>query len=314
MRASVQEVSKSLAAASRAAESSAAAEQAQQAQREERDLRRFAEDASRLLETLAADVSNEDRTAIEERAREAVESPQASRRRALLAQLRLDVQRANEEGRARRRAVEQAQQWRGRLLGLEGPEVEELEAELRRVVAGEAPLPPDMAQQVEGVVARATEASNRAYALGVITEELENLGYVAEVGFETASAQAPELLLRKPDMEEDYHVSLRTDAGAPFLHNRVVREADDPDPDLDSAGRPTADRRRMDEQAERGWCQDLAAALAAAEHRGVRGRALERIEPGEVPVPTIAPLKRESKPERKRKRRRTGRLRSRAGR
>ena len=311
MLASLQAVSESLAAASRAAERSA---EEKQAQREARDRRRSAEDASRLLETLAAEVSPQDRTAVEERAREAVASPQASRRRALLAQLRLDVQRANEAGRTRRRAVEQAQQWRGRLLGLEGPEVEELEAALQRIVAGEAPLPPDMAQQVEGVAARATEASNRAYALGVITEELENLGYVAEVGFETASAQAPELLLRKPDMEEDYHVSLRTDAGAPFLHNRVVREADDPDPDLDSAGRRSADRRRMDEQAERGWCQDLAAALAAAEHRGVRGRALERIEPGEVPVPTIAPLKRESKPERKRKRRRTGRLRSRAGR
>ena len=310
MRTSVQAVSKSLAAASPAAEGSA---QEEQAQREERARRCCAEDASRLLETLAAEVSNEDRTAVEERAREAVASPQASRRRALLAQLRLDVQRANEAGRARRRAVEQAQQWRGRLLGLEGPEVEELEAELRRVVDGEAPLPPDLAQQVEGVVARATEASNRAYALGVITEELQNLGYVAEVGFETASAQAPELLLRKPDMEEDYHVSLRFDAGAPFLHNRVVREADDPDPNLDSAGRPTADRRRMDEQMERGWCQDLASALAAAEHKGVRGRAVSRNPPGEAPVETIAPLKGRSKPERKRKRKRTGRLRTRSG-
>ena len=308
MRTSVQAVSKSLAAASPAAEGSA---QDEQAQREERDRRRSAEDASRLLETLAAEVSNEDRTAIEERAQEAVASPQASRRRALLAQLRLDVQRANEAGRARRRAVEQAQQWRGRLLGLEGPEVEELEAELRRVVDGGAPLPPDLAQRVEGVAARATEASNRAYALGVITEELQNLGYVAEVGFETASAQAPEMLLRKPDMEEDYHVSLRFDAG---LHNRVVREADDPDPDLGSAGKPTADRRRMDEQAERGWCQDLASALAAAEHRGVRGRAVSRNPPGEAPVETIAPLKGKSRPERKRKRKRTGRLQSRAGR
>ena len=310
MSASLRATSKSHAAASRAAEGSA---EGDQAQREERDRGRCAEDASRLLETLAADVSSEDRAAIEERAREAVASPQASRRRALLAQLRLDIQRANEAGRTRRRAVEQAQQWRGRLLGLEGPEVEELEAELRRVVAGQAPMPPDMAQQVEGVVARATEASNRAYALGVITEELQNLGYVAEVGFETASAQAPEMLLRKPDMEEDYHVSLRFDAGAPFLHNRVVREADDPDPDLDSAGGRSEDRRRMDDQAERGWCQDLASALAAAEHKGVRGRAVSRNPPGEEPVPTIAPLKGRSRPERKRKRKRTGRLRSRSG-
>ena len=309
MRASLRAFSKSHAAASGAAASSAAEEE--EAQRE-RDLRRCAEEASRLLETLAAEVAPRDRTAIEQRAQEAVESPQASRRRALLAQLRLDIQRANAAGAARQRRVAQVEQWRQRLLGLEGPEVEELDAALRQAVDGDGPLPPDMAQKVEDVAARATEASNRAYALGVISEELENLGYVVEAGFETASAQAPEMLLHKPEMEEEYHVSLRAEAGAPFLHNRVVREA--VDPGLDSQGPRSADRKRTDERMERAWCEDLAAALAAAEHKGVRGRALERLEPGREPVPTIAPLKSESEPGRKRKRKRTGRLKSRAGR
>ena len=286
--------------------------QEEKAQREERERHRYAEEVSRLLEKLAAEVSHEDRTAIEQRAQEMVESSQASRRRALLAQLRLDVQRVNAAGAARQRRVAQVEQWRQRLLGLEGPEVEELDAALREVEDGQAALPPDMAQKVEDMAARATEASNRAYALGVMTEELEKLGYVVEAGFETASAQAPEMLLHKPEMEEEYHVSLRAEAGAPFLHNRVVREA--VDPGLDSQGPRSADRKRTDERMERAWCEDLAAALAAAEHKGVRGRALERLEPGEVPVPTIAPLKSESKPGRKRKRKRTGQMRSRAGR
>ena len=288
--------------------------QAEKAQREERERRRCAEEVSRLLETVAAEVSSQDRTAIEQRARESLESPQASRRRALLAQLRLDVQRANEAGRARQHVVRQVEQWRQRLLGLEGPEVEQLDAALQRVVDEQGPLPPDMAHKVETVVARATETSNRAYALGVITEELENLGYVVEEGFETASAQAPEMLLRKPDMEEDYHVSFRAEAGAPLLHNSVVREADYSG--LDSRSPRSADRKRMDEQMERAWCEDLAAALAAAEHKGVRGRAVERMEPGAAPVPTIAPLKSTSRPEResKRKRRRRGLLKSRGGR
>ena len=297
----------SLQAASQAAVSSVKAEE-EKVQREERERRRCSEEVSRLLETVAAEVSSEDRTAIEQRAKETVESP-TSRRRALLTQLRLDVQRANKAGRARQRVVQQAEQWRERLLGLEGPEVEQLDAALRQVVDGQASLPADMAQRVEGVVARATEASDRAYALGVITEELENLGYVVEVGFETASAQAPEMLLHKPDMEDDYHVSLRAEAGG--LHNQVVREASDPSD-------RSADRARTDEQMERTWCQDLAAALAAAERRGVRGRAVERLEPGAVPVPTIAPLKGKSKPKSKRKprskRKRTGQLKSRAGR
>ena len=300
---SLQAASQLQAADTEAAVSPVEAE-AEQAQREERDLRRYAEEVSGLLEKLAAEVSPQDRTAIEQRAQEAVESP-PSRRRALLAQLRLDIQRANKAGKARQREVQQAEQWRERLLGLEGPEVEGLDAALRRVVDGQEPLPPDMGQQVEDVVARATEASNREYALGVITEELENLGYVVETGFETASPQAPEMLLRKPDMEDDYHVSLRAEAGG--LHNRVVREASDP-------SEQSAKRERTDEQMERTWCEDLAAALAAAEHRGIRGRAVTRNPPGEVPVPTIAPLEGKSKPKSKRKRRRTDQLKSRVGR
>ena len=248
--------------------------------------------------------SPQDHTAIEQQAQEAVESP-ASRRQALLMQLRFDIQRANAAGQAQQRIVAQAEQWRERLLGLEGTEVEQLDVALRRIADGDEPLPPDMAQRVEDVVARATEASNRAYALGVITEELESLGYVVEVGFETASAQAPEMLLHKPDMEDDYHVSLRVEAGA--LHNRVVREAS-------NASEQSAERQRTDEQMERTWCQDLATALAAAGHRGIRGRAVSRNPPGEMPVPTIAPLKGKSKPKSKRKRRRTGQQESRAGR
>ena len=300
---SLQAASQLQAADTEAAVSPVEAE-AEQAQREERDLRRYAEEVSGLLETVAAEVAPQDRTAIEQRAQEAVQSP-SSRRRALLAQLRLDIQRANKAGKARQREVQQAEQWRERLLGLEGPEVEGLDAALGRVVDGQEPLPPDMGQQVEDVVARATEASNREYALGVITEELENLGYVVEVGFETASAQAPEMLLHKPDMEDDYHVSLRVEPGA--LHNRVVREASDP-------SEQSAKRERTDEQMERTWCEDLAAALAAAEHRGIRGRAVTRNPPGEVPVPTIAPLKSKPKPKSKRKRKRTGQLKSRVGR
>ena len=260
------------------------------------------QEVSRLFDTLDADVSPEDRSALEQKAAEAVEASQESRRRALLAQLHLDIQRANEAGQARQRVVEQAEQWRVRLLGLEGPEVEALDSELLQVVDRQGPLPPNMEQKVEDVVARAIEASDRHFAMEVITEELQNLGYVVEAGFETASAQEPEMLLRKADMEADYHVSLRADAGG--LHNRVVREGSDP-------GEPDGARKRTDEQMERKWCKDLAAALAAAEHRGVRGRAATLNPPGETPVPVVAPVKREHKPESTGRRKRTGRLRSR---
>ena len=299
----------SMQAASQDARAAASAAQEEAAQREERDRRRCAEEVSRLLDTLEAEVSNEDRTAVEQRAQEAVESPRAARRRALLSQLRLDVQRANAAGAARQRMAEQAEQWRKQLLEVEGPEVEELDAALRQVADGEAALPADMAQRVEGVAARAAEASDREYALVVMREELENLGYVVETGSDAALARESQMLLRKPDMEDDYHVLLWTKAGV--LNNRVVREESAPGP-------RNADRERTDEQMEAIWWQDLATSLAAAEQRGVRGRVTERMTPGRVPVRTIAPLK--ARPESKtgsrpgRKRRRTGQMRSRSGR
>ena len=122
---------------------------------------------------------------------------------------------------------------------------------------------------MEHVAARAVAAADRDLALDVITTELENLGYVVEAGFDTASADAPDRLLRKPDMADDYHVSLRAEAGAPILQAKVVREADDPG--LDAPDARSAERERTDRDVESAWCRDLAAALAAAEQRGVAG-------------------------------------------
>ena len=103
-------------------------------------------------------------------------------------------------------------------------------------------------------------------------------------------------------------MSLQAEAGASLLHTKMVRETTDRD-----LGQ-SAKRRRTDHQMERTWCQDFAAALAAAERRGVRGQVAKRVAAGEVPVETIAPLKGRSKRKSKSKRRRAGQLESRAGR
>ena len=281
------------------------------ARTEEHDRERCAEEVSRLIDELAAEASSEDRAAIEQQAQEAVEAPRASRRKALLVQLRLDIQRANEAGRARRRTAEQVEGWRERLVGLAGTEVAELDAALRRVLAGEEPLPRDMEQRVDDAVAGANAAATRDYALGVVREELENLGYVVEAGFRTASPEAPEMLLSKPDMGDGYHVSLRAASGAATLDARVVREADG----LDAEGPSDPDRARADGEAERAWCRDLAAALAAAEGRGLRARVVERTAAGKAPVQTIAPLRSgHTGSKKKSRRKRTRQLKARAAR
>ena len=300
------------ASASSAARSSAERDRARQAsQGEERALRRDVERAERLLKSLEAGVSDADRAAIEHRAEEAI-GARRGRRNALLAQLSLDVQRANAEAGSRETMVRQAEQWRRELFGFEGPDVEELDRVLRGVAEGEAALPSGMEQKVGQAVTRANRKLERDCALEVIGEELRELGYVVEEGFETASAEAPHMLLRNPDMEEGYHVSLRADPEASVLHARVVREADGA-----SAGtRRGAIRKRMDHAAESAWCADFATALAAAEGKGVRARLTSRKKAGEVPVAAIAPLagKTAARRKRKRKRRQTGKLMTRSAR
>ena len=129
------------------------------------------------------------------------------------------------------------------------------------------------------------------------------MGYVVESGFETASAQQPEVLLRKPGMENGYLVSLSAEGG--ILQNRVVRETTDSDPVGDGAR--SARRVESDHQAEQTWCADLATALAASKLKGVEGRVVSRKKVGEVPVKAIAALVHKVKAKTKRERKRVHR-------
>ena len=261
---------------------------------------------STLLGRLSAHISDAHRDTIGQAARRVLDAP-AGRRRMLLTQLRLEIQRANEVASARRQAVRQVDEWRERLLGLEGAEAEQLDAVLRQH-REQGVAPAHLAQQVDHVVARATEAEDREYALGVIREELENLGYEVEVGFDTAGSDGQTMLLRNPAMVDGYLVSVTAEGAG--LRNEVVREANDPS---DGAlGSENGKRQQTDEEMQTTWCQHLAKALAAAERRGVRGQAAERSNPGAAPVRAIAPLSDDHRPSREhRRRRRRGALASR---
>ena len=276
-----------------------AAKQVRESQaREEQALNRDAEKVSELLDSLSAEAANEERESLA-RLGEEVVGALPGRRKTLLLQMRQDIQRTNANAKERQRMVSQAEQWREELAGLPGPEVEALDRSLRRVAEGQAMLTPDMAQKVKDVAASATKRLEREYASNVIVEELQQLGYEVESGFETASGEAPELLLRKPGMPDDYHIELRGEAGASKLHARVVREADG-----NAAQRPrSAKRKQSDAQAEQAWCGDFAAALAAAERRGVHARLASRIRVGEQPVQIIAPFTDRGRPKRRQRRR-----------
>ena len=272
-----------------------ATQPAQQTQQEEDTLRRHAEQVSDLLDTLASQVSNDEREALARRGEEAI-GALPGRRKALLLQLRQDIQRANAAASKRLGMVRKAEQWREEIAGFDGPQVEELDQLLRRVAEGQTALAPDMAQRVKDVVASANKALEREYASKVIVEELQQMGYEVEVGFETASGA---MLLRKPGMPDDYHVELRGETGESRLHARVVREADG---DRAEASQ-SSDRKQTDTEAEQSWCGDFASALAAAERHGVQARLTSRLRAGEQPVQSIAPLADKRQTQRRRRRR-----------
>lgn len=136
---------------SRAEEQAATAEQARSS---EEELRRRAEQVSRLLDTLSAEASATDRRAIEKRAEGAMEPSSAARRKALLAQLRLEIQRANAAAIVRQRTVAQTRLWREQLIGLDGPEVDALDSDFNRAADGETALPAGIGQRVDEVVAK----------------------------------------------------------------------------------------------------------------------------------------------------------------
>ena len=82
---------------------------------------------SGALKTLDAEVPTEARAAIEAKGEDTIAASGAFRRNAFLAELRLDIMHANEAAAERRRTVEQVEEWRERLLGLEGQAVDELD-------------------------------------------------------------------------------------------------------------------------------------------------------------------------------------------
>ena len=271
-------------------------------EKEERE--RHAAEVASALEWLADDASTEDRSAVMRQAEKAA-AASPGRRSALLLQLSMNIQSANKNTKERQLAVQKAKELREELGGLSGAEVEELDAMLQQVAKGEAALPQDMEQRVTDAAARATEEFKRDYVMEVVTDELEALGYVVEEEFETASADAPQMALRKPGMAEDYHISLSTDPTTAQLEAKVVREAG-----TEAARRRDAERKRLDRQVEAEWCGDVATALAAAQNQGVQARVVTRHKPGDVPVETIAPFKGWARPKSKSKRRRDRRQRT----
>lgn len=165
-----------------------------------------------------------------------------------------------------------------------GPEVER-ETQILR-----ACLESGRVEPLEPVRARLDAALRRAEATReheerrrAVIESLEELGYTANDGLQTAFAKGGRLLLQK-DEQTDYAVEVVADAALDRIQTSMVRFAADSE--------MTEDRRLRDREEEGHWCQDHARLRRKLEERGWESGFVMQRPAGEHPVRVIVDQKR----------------------
>lgn len=223
-----------------------------------------ARDALRLMSRLSAEVPAADRGPLEELAAGIGAEEQPARVRTMLLELRLGVQRANDQVEeagveADRRLAEAVEDVREKIRGLSGVDVEGISAELDLVEQGRAPLDGELRDRAEAVAGSARERNDREHVGQVMREELERLGYVVEEGFDSVFSEGGSTLLKKTGEEE---LGVVVDVAGNGIDVEPVRIA--------AAGRRGAgEGARRDSELESGWCRDFREVREGMAGRGV---------------------------------------------
>ena len=190
----------------------------------------------------------------------------------LLIELALRVEQANRAVEKRLRDADKAAMWRDRLRGLDGSDVDECLEELKAIESGRREWTAELERRVEQSERAARARADREYALSVIAEELERLGYRVEPPTCEGIGQRGRTLLRPPTMAA-YRVVFEHDASNCRIDVKLAR--------IGEPTRAVSEQQKLrDIQAERSWCEDYATARRAASRRGVRMRSLRRVPAG----------------------------------
>jgi len=218
------------------------------------------EAVARILERLEGDVEPDTRADVEKLAAQ-VTVAASSTAAGLELELRQAVNAANAAALDRRAMADEASMLRAELRGFEGvledSAVEQLDAMLVAVEAGDEKMSAALRRQVEAVRARAAEESERRYVADVVTASLDELGYTTADEFEETLSRTGQAYFQR-DEWADYAVRVRLDADADRLDFDVVRMDDGPEL---GEGADTA--------AEERWCGEVPAIEEALGRRGV---------------------------------------------
>jgi len=238
------------------------------------------ERALRVLGRLSNEAANSIPPDVEALMSEMIEAPSAVRAEALELELRLRVQRFNEEHARRQRDLEEA---RALLESLpDALATDAARQDLELVLAGLSALTDALRQRVREAIAayRAELAEERRQgASRVLTNTLKDLGYATDGIENTLFVEGGVAHLNKAEWG-DYYVRLRVDPREHTVNFNMVRERE---------GGEAGDRRAADQAAENSWCDGLPQLLKTLEARGLPMKLQRHLAAGAMPVQVVEP-------------------------
>lgn len=214
---------------------------------------------------------------IESLAREMLHASDTARAEALASDLRLEIQRANQQRQQQQADAEEA----NLLLSQLADELpEELRAALQQVAAGVRLLD----QQTRAIAKAALEEISAARqheeqeAIALVLEQsLRDLGYEVDDIGQTLFISGGMVHFQKQAWQ-NYHVRMRVNTAEKSVNFNVVR--------AQSSGDAAQDKR-LDYLAEDRWCAEFPALLKTLEARGVKLNVTRLLQAGEVPVQVV---------------------------
>ena len=211
---------------------------------------------------------------------EMIGAPSAVRAEALELELRLRVQRFNEEHTRRQRELEET---RALLESLpDALATDAARQDLELVLSGLSALTDALRQRVrEAIAAYQAELAEerRQGASRVLADTLKDLGYATDGIENTLFVEGGVAHVNKAEWG-DYYVRLRVDPREHTVNFNMVRERE--------AGE-AGDRRAADQAAENSWCDGMPKLLQTLQARGLPMKLQRHLAAGAMPVQVVEP-------------------------
>lgn len=236
--------------------------------------------ALRVLGRLSNEAANSIPADMEALMAEMIAAPDAARSEALELELRLRVQRFNDEHARRQRELDEAHALLGSIPDARAADAVRQDLEL--VLAGLSAMTDALRQRVqEAIVAHQAELAEerRQGASRVLADTLKDLGYATDGIENTLFVEGGVAHFNKAEWG-DYYVRLRVDPGEHTLNFNMVRERE---------AAEAGDRRAADQAAENSWCDGLLRLMKTLEARGLPMKLERRLAAGAMPVQVVEP-------------------------